>query len=72
MSLMIMSLQKPALSPLQPLMVWLWLVLLIHHNLTTAGGTPTDVTATTPGSVTVVPKSTSIDFLLDKYHAEGP
>ena len=33
MSLMIMSLQKPALSPLRLLMVWLWLTLLIHHNL---------------------------------------
>ena len=38
----------------------------------TAGGTPTDVTATTPGSVTVVPKSTSIDFLLDKGPQEDP
>ena len=32
-----------------------------------AAGSPTDAPTTTLGSVTVVPKSTSIDFLLDKY-----
>ena len=36
----------------------------------TAGGPLTDATA--PGSVTVAPKSTSINYLLDKYRAEGP
>ena len=38
----------------------------------TAAGSPTDAPATTPRLVTVVPKSTSIEFLLDKYRAEGP